>query len=239
MEADFSSRFNKEQKILIDLKIIELDKSKIRLKISGIHRSYANAVRRFALSEVPVMAIDDVVILENSSILYDEILTHRLGLIPLFTDLKRYVLPEDCDCHSDLGCSKCRVLLGLDAEATYRIRNIYSGDLVSQDDKETKPISELIPIVKLSPGQKVKLEAYARLGRGKDHAKWQPSSVSVLKPEDNNEYKFELLIESVGALPAAEILSHSLQILRKKIDMIHDNLEEANKVEKEKTKSAS
>ena len=83
---------------------------RLRLQLEGIDRSYANAIRRFCISEVPAMAIDDIVILENSSVLYDEILAHRLGMIPLRTDLERYVLPEKCDCGNPLGCQKCRVL---------------------------------------------------------------------------------------------------------------------------------
>ena len=100
------------------IKILESSDSRIKVSIKGVDRVYANALRRFAISEVPCMAIDDVVIQQNSSVLYDEILAHRLGLIPLSTDLKGYVLPQDCSCKTDLGCSKCRVLLVLNAVAT-------------------------------------------------------------------------------------------------------------------------
>ena len=161
------------------------------------------------------MAIDEVVILENSSVLYDELMAHRLGLLPLKTDLERYILPEQCDCRSPLGCSKCRVLLVLDSQARDRVVTIYSGELVSED-KEVIPISDKIPIVKLATGQKVKLEAYAKLGRGKDHAKWQPVSASVLT-ETGKEDEFELYIESVGSLTAPTILSKAAEILHDKL----------------------
>ena len=65
----------------------------------------------------PAMAIEDVIIIDNTSVLYDEIVAHRLGLIPLKTDLDAYVLPEECDCKSELGCSKCRASFTLEAEA--------------------------------------------------------------------------------------------------------------------------
>ena len=119
--------------VMPKVKVLQETEDTIALQLEGVDRSYANAVRRFCISEVPSMAIDDIVILENSSVLYDEILAHRLGMIPLRTDLERYVLPERCDCGSPLGCQKCRVLLVLDASAKDRPRTVVSGDLVSED----------------------------------------------------------------------------------------------------------
>lgn len=188
---------------------------RVSLQLDGVDRTYANAVRRFCLSEVPSMAIDDVVILENSSVLYDEILAHRLGMVPLKTDLERYILPEKCDCGTPLGCQKCRVLLVLDASAQEKTRTVYSGDLVSED-REISPISASIPIVKLAPGQTVKLEAYARLGRGKEHAKWQPATISVLL-DGKNEDSFVLKVESSGVLRPKEIVTKAVEILEEKL----------------------
>src|SRR6266571_1134676 len=197
------------------VKLIEESSNEVTLQLDGIDRSYANAVRRFCISEVPSMAIDDIVILENSSVLYDEILSHRLGMIPLKTDLERYVLPEKCDCGNPLGCQKCRVLLVLDATSHDKPRTVYSGDLVSED-REIAPISPNIPIVKLAQGQTVKLEAYARLGRGKEHAKWQPATASVLT-EGKGEDSFVLRVESSGSLPAKEIVIKAIGILEEKL----------------------
>jgi DNA-directed RNA polymerase subunit D len=194
---------------VVSIDVLESSPSKVRVRLKGIDRAYANAIRRIAISQVPTMAIDDVVILENSSVMFDELVSHRLGLIPLRTDLDRFNLPEECDCKNSLGCSKCRVLLVLDAEATDKIRTVTSGDLISEDP-ESKPVSDNIPIVKLAPGQKIKLEAYARLGKGVEHAKWQPTSASVLI-ETSDPDEFELYIESVGSLPAPEILARSVQ----------------------------
>lgn len=148
--------------------------------IGGISAALANTLRRIILAEVPTMAIDDVIIYENSSVLHDEILALRLGLIPLKTDLKAYNLPEKCDCKSDLGCPKCRAIFTLDVEAKRGVRTVYSGDLIPEDPAIV-PVSDRIPIVKLAPGQKIRLEAYAKLGRGKDHAKWQPVSACAYR----------------------------------------------------------
>ncbi|MGD0329408.1 MAG: DNA-directed RNA polymerase subunit D [Nitrososphaeria archaeon] len=162
------------------VQVLEESFDRIKVLFDGFSRMHVNSIRRAAMSLVPVMAIDDVVILENTSSFYDEVISHRLGLIPLKTPVDKYLLSSECDCKSALGCPKCRVLFVLDAEATDRVREVYSAELVSEDE-EVKPVSQNIPILKLAPGQKIKLEAYAKLGRGKSHAKWQVASVSVLE----------------------------------------------------------
>jgi DNA-directed RNA polymerase subunit D len=163
----------------LEIKVIEEKENVLRFLLTGTNHAYANALRRAMIAEVPAMAIEDVIIIENTSVLYDEILAHRLGLIPLKTDLDAYVLPEDCDCKSELGCSKCRASFTLEAEATTETMMVYSSDL--KPETEVTPVSGGIPIVKLGPSQKLRLELYARLGRGIEHAKWQPVSVAAYK----------------------------------------------------------
>jgi DNA-directed RNA polymerase subunit D len=131
------------------------------------------------MAEVPVMAVEDVIIIENTSVLYDEVIAHRLALVPIKTDLDAYVLPEECDCKSELGCSKCRASFTLEAEAVDESVMVYSSSLKAEGD--AVPVSGNIPIVKLGPMQKLKVEAYARLGRGLEHAKWQPVSACAYK----------------------------------------------------------
>lgn len=206
------------------IKILESSDSHVKLLLKGIDRVYANALRRFAISEVPCMAIDEIVIHDNSSVLYDEILAHRLGLIPLTTDLEGYILPQDCDCKTSLGCTKCRVLLVLDAVATDEVKTIYSGDLVSEDTR-VKPYADNIPIIKLAPSQKIKLEAYAKLGKGRTHAKWQPVAISTLTDTDNDS-EFHLTIESTGSLPANEILLQATSILNTKLKDMNQSIQE-------------
>jgi DNA-directed RNA polymerase subunit D len=164
----------------VKIEVLEKDEANLRLIIRDVDVSLMNALRRIALAEVPSMAIDEVVMIENSAILQDEIIAHRLGLTPLKTDLDSYNLPEDCSCQSEFGCSLCRVTLTLDAEAKEGTRTVYSGELVSENPGIV-PVSDKIPLIKLAKGQKLKLEAYARLGKGKNHAKWQPVSVCAYK----------------------------------------------------------
>jgi DNA-directed RNA polymerase subunit D len=167
---------------LVRLKIKVVDKNDLfaRLIIEGADSAFMNSLRRIIVAEVPAMAIDEVVVIENSSLLHDEILAHRLGFVPLKTDLDSYNLPEECSCKSELGCNLCRVSLALNVEAKDSARTVYSGDLISENPNVT-PVSDRIPIVKLAPEQRLKLESYARLGKGEKHAKWQPVSMCAYK----------------------------------------------------------
>lgn len=163
----------------LDIRVIEEKDNALRFLLEGTNHAYANALRRAMIAEVPAMAIEDVIIVENTSVLYDEVIAHRLGLIPLKTDLDAYVLPEECDCKSELGCSKCRASFTLEAEAVDEPVMVYSSDL--KGETGVTPVSGNIPIVKLGPSQKLRLELYARLGKGIEHAKWQPVSACAYK----------------------------------------------------------
>lgn len=160
--------------------MLERDETNLRLLIRGVNVSFMNALRRIVTSEVPSMAIDEVVIVENSSMLQDEIIAHRMGLVPLRTDLDSYNLPEECPCQSEFGCNLCRVTLAVDVEAKGETRTVYSGDLVSENPNIV-PVSDKVPMLKLAKEQKIKLEAYARLGKGKNHAKWESVSMCAYK----------------------------------------------------------
>jgi DNA-directed RNA polymerase subunit D len=168
----------------MNVQILEKTPNMLRFMLEDVDASFANALRRIMIAEVPTLAIEDVIFIENTSALYDEILAHRLGLIPLKTDLESFVLPEDCGC-GGTNCPRCSVTLTLVKEAKELNTQddnviVYSGDLVSQDP-EVVPVSDLIPLVKLARGQRTELEAIAQLGKGKTHAKWQPVSTCSYK----------------------------------------------------------
>ena len=174
------------------------------VKLKGVPLQYANALRRICLNGIPVFAIDTVDIIENSSVLPDEGLAHRLGLIPIKTDLSRFNEPSKCDCQSETGCSNCKVMLVLDSGDSDVTRTILSNELTSEDDS-VKPTSDKIPIIQLAPGQRIKVECYARLGRGTEHAKWNSANISVLT-ETSKEDERVLTVESTGALKPEQII---------------------------------
>lgn len=200
---------------LSSLEVIKKEKEKISVKLKGIPLQYANALRRICLNGVPIFAIDTVDMIENSSILADEAIAHRLALIPLETDLTRFVEPSKCDCKSENGCSNCRVMLVFDVESTDTTKTVFSNELTSEDES-IKPVSDTIPIVQLVPGQRVKLEAYARLGRGSDHAKWSSSNISVLIDSDKDD-EHVLTIESTGALSPENIILAAVNELSERL----------------------
>ncbi len=198
------------------LDIISQDSQKMSVKLKGISLVYANALRRFCLNGVPIFSIDTIDIIENSSVLPDEGIAHRLGMIPLITDLSRFVEPSKCECHSETGCSNCRVMLVLDSEAEDTTKTVMSSEITSEDET-VKPISDKIPVVTLAPGQKIKLEAYARLGRGTEHAKWNASNISTLTPADK-EGEHVLTVESTGSLSPKQILLTSVSELSNRLE---------------------
>ena len=216
--------FNDFQQDLSSLDVISKDSEKIAIKLKGVPLQYANALRRVCLNGVPVFAIDTVDIIENTSVLPDEGLAHRLGLIPLKTDLSRFNEPSKCDCQSESGCSNCKILLVLDSGESQVTRSVLSSELSSEDDT-VKPVSEKIPIVQLAPGQKIKIECYARLGRGTEHAKWNSSNISTLTDTNKDDEKI-LTVESTGALNPEQIVLEGVQEVSRRVvefkDMIND-----------------
>ena len=189
---------------LSSLEVVKKDSQKISVKLKGVPIQYANALRRICLNGVPIFAIDTVDIIENSSVLPDEGLAHRLGLIPITTDLSRFNEPSKCDCNSESGCSNCKVMLVLDTGESDVTRTVFSNELSSEDDS-IKPVSDKISIVQLAPGQRVKIECYARLGRGTDHAKWNSANISTLIETDKKDESI-LTVESTGALRPEQII---------------------------------
>jgi DNA-directed RNA polymerase subunit D len=197
----------------MDIKLLSKELETLRFVLSDVSPGFANALRRIMISEVPVMAIDDVMILENNSVMYDEILAHRLGLIPVTTD-QSYNLPEDCTCKSELGCERCRASFSMEVEASDPVEVVYSSHL-RPENPDVRPVADKIPIVKLVQGQKVKLEAYARLGRGRIHAKWQPVSACTYS-YDPKTRAFSFLVESTGTLPPEKIVLEAARMISAK-----------------------
>ncbi len=172
----------------------------MKVILEGVSIELANAFRRIILTEVPSMAITEVLFVENDSVLFDEIVAHRLALIPLTTDLKNYNLPDECSCGGQ-GCTLCQVQLECDIRTKNNEVIAYSGDLKSMDDK-IRPVSDNIIIAKMGKNSSLVFEAYAQLGIGMDHAKFQPVCSVGYKyfPDvkiDNSKFKSEEQIDEV------------------------------------------
>lgn len=177
---------------------------------------YTNTLRRLMITEVPIIAIEQVEISKNDSVLYDEIVAHRLGLIPLTTDLSSYVMPtqEEVDTGEYLAQSSCKLTLEAKGPCI-----VYAKDLKSADPK-VKPVHPETPIVKLLENQELILVATAVMGKGRVHAKWSAGHAHYKRlglddttKEDAPEgpYKdFEFHLESWGQLPTKELVSAAI-----------------------------
>jgi DNA-directed RNA polymerase subunit D len=148
------------------IKITNKNEKKISLA-TDMNESLANAIRRSVL-EIPILAIDEVEIYKNDSALYDEVLAHRLGLVPLITE-KTYTEREKCTCKGK-GCSKCSVDLKIQAKGP---ATVFSGDLKGK----ANAVYDKIPVVILNKDQEIELVARAKLGRGNEHSKYSPGLV--------------------------------------------------------------
>jgi DNA-directed RNA polymerase II subunit RPB3 len=223
------------------IEILSLQSHEIRFVLSKTDTSMANTLRRIMIAEVPTLAIDLVEFHINSSVLNDEYIAHRLGLIPLayykaastssstmqdhnnqqqhFNSQvasdphETFVSHRDCVCYE--RCPRCSVELTLDVNFDDFVQKIHQGKstennnnnhneewlapvtVTSRDLFSNNPnvqpahfinVEEAdesqdagIAIVKLGPGQHLKLKAIARLGISKEHAKWCPVAVCTYK----------------------------------------------------------
>ena len=178
----------------MEIRILENNKEQGKLSfiLKDSDHVYANTLRRLMIDEVPTMAIEDVEFSKNNSILYDEVVAHRLGLLPLKTDLKSYNLPDKCKCESK-GCNRCSLKMVLRASKT---GNVYASEIKSKDTA-VKPVYGDTPIVKLLKGQSLELEATAVLGNGRQHTKWSPCHVY---------YKYRPIVEITGDVKNPEAI---------------------------------
>jgi DNA-directed RNA polymerase subunit D len=151
---------------------VSKDKNKMTFLLQDSTPSYSNALRRIILNEVPVMAIEDVEIRKNSSALYDEVISQRLGLLPLTTDSDSYELPKSEEDIKEKK-AKCTVQLTLKEKGP---KTVYASDMKTADPK-IKPVYPKMPILKLLKDQEIELVATAVLGKGNNHAKWSPCHV--------------------------------------------------------------
>lgn len=168
----------------VEIEIESLTPDRIQFQLKHTNEATANALRRIIMSSVPTMAIDTVHFQDNSSVLKDEVIAQRLGLVPLTSHaVDNYYYPRDCRCVSDKGgCPFCSVTLLLNMACPLDAPEplpVYSKHLVplklAEQVGEVKPCQPDILLVTLAPGQALRVECRARKGFGKEHAKWNPA----------------------------------------------------------------
>ncbi|KAL6949044.1 45 kDa subunit of RNA polymerase II [Hanseniaspora vineae] len=180
------------------LKIREATSENVDFILSNVDLALANSLRRVMIAEIPTLAIDTVEIDSNTSVLADEFLSHRLGLIPLVsTDIDDLAYNRDCFCED--YCDKCSVILELNAigesEST---TNVYARDLQVVSDLRGKNIGKPVilqkdgngPLIcKLRKGQELRMRCIAKKGIFKEHAKWGAASAIEFEYDPWNKLK--------------------------------------------------
>lgn len=200
-----------------DIKVKSLTSEDIVFTINGIEPPLANALRRIMIAEIPTMAIEKVEMWQNTSVIPDENLAHRMGLVPIAADPRIFELRQEgkpftaensLKFRLHVACSKKvpgqPVVLNNteDEEKFYNNPNVYSGDLIwiPIGDQEARfnlegipkprPLLNDILIAKLRPGQEIEMELICEKGIGKTHAKWSPVCTAY--------YRLMPVIELVG-----------------------------------------
>jgi DNA-directed RNA polymerase subunit D len=161
-----------------------MDKIKIILKTN---ETLANAIRRNA-NRILVPAIDEVEIYKNDSALYDEVLAHRVGLIPIKTK-RKLNSSEDCSCKGK-GCNKCQISISVKSKGP---GIVYSKEIKGDVDI----VHGEMPIVFLDNEQELEFSGNVKAGRGEKHAKFSPglayyrkiAKIKLIKEEGREVFK--------------------------------------------------
>jgi len=194
-----------------DILKVSLEKeraNKIELSIEGINITFANAIRRYGMMRTPILAIDNVVFYDNTAWIFDEYLSHRLGMMPITTPEK---LPQDVE-----------VIFTLDETGP---KIVYSKDIKS-NDKEISVAREQIPLLTLNENQRLRFEAKAKLGYGTKHAKFQAGLVTY---EAIGENKFKFKVESFYQMKPTEVIVRGCNELEKDLAEAAKELKKAEK----------
>jgi len=180
----------------------------IRILISDTDASQVNAIRRALIADVPKLAITRVdfsqgvtqdnkgEVVESVNVLPDEVLAHRLAMIPIPTNLNEgLVFPDTCEnckdvVEKDKGCPMCQVLYtlsarGPSADSEEEFKTVYARDITTISDPvfDIREEHKDIPLTVLAKGQFLEFYAFAVLGRGRDHAKWSPVAAVGFRPQ--------------------------------------------------------
>ena len=163
----------------LDITVTALSAESIEFDLVGVDASIANALRRIMMAEVPTVAVENVWISENSGIIQDEILSHRIGLMPLKIDPSKI----DYVVNGEEETDKDTLVFTLDAYFP-SADNMFDPQMIAVNDKGhvtsghfrwlpqgqqenmfpdgVMPVNDDIVLAKLRPGQRIQLEAHAR-----------------------------------------------------------------------------
>eukprot|EP00039_Didymoeca_costata_P026663 m.16342 g.16342 ORF g.16342 m.16342 type:complete len:347 (+) comp5670_c0_seq2:184-1224(+) len=217
IENAFSlEKFKKKMK----LDIVSMSQDEMEFDLVGVDASYANALRRILIAEVPTMAIESCMIYKNTSLMHDEVLAHRLGLVPIKADPRQFDFVGDLEEFNDTNHIEFKLEVkctknpnahkeSADPEELYLHSNVTTADLewIPKGDQKEKygdirPVHEDILLIKLRPGQEINIRMYCVKGIGKDHAKWSPVGTASYRLHPHIELKKQFTGEQAKRLQA-------------------------------------
>ena len=209
------------------LKVLEQNKDTLKVEFDGVDPSVVGAIRRTIINRVPVLAIEDIDILVNSSALYDEVIAHRLGMIPFVFDVKKLVQKNVCSCKG-AGCDKCEVTMVLNKVGPCKV---YAKD-IKIANSSVKTVDGNVLLISLLDKQRLHFEMRAELNIAKEHAKWQPAIVGYsydadAKGSDKNKVVFNL--KSISGLNPKQIILKSVEIMKQRLDVFEEALKNPGK----------
>lgn len=169
-------------------------------QLNEVDSSFANALRRVMLAEIPTLAIESVTIRQNTSVLPDEMIAHRMGLVPLFSEkARRLNFPQDCGCGGS-GCLDCQITgsLRVQCPPDQHSKQVFIGDSLHIDDPEVYPVSAEehgIWLVTLGRSQVLDLQVVVRKNIAKTHTKFMPVATVAMR------YAPEIILNPNGFQP--------------------------------------
>jgi len=193
------------------IRVLKKNSEKMDFVAEDVSLAFANALRRIMISEVPTMAVDWVDIHNNTSVLFDEMLVHRIGMMPVKFNPDKYTMFENYEITSKIDPTK-QVVFAVHKTGPGMV---HSGDMKSSD-KTAKFTDDKFPIVELLQDQELKLEAVARLGIGDEHSKYQAAIVGYEYDPEAKPIKFTFHVESVSGLTPEQILTKAIDVLKTK-----------------------
>lgn len=220
--------------------LIKDENNEMTLRIENCRVSVMNSLRRVLLSEIPMLAFDQICIERNTGIMNEDMLAHRISMIPLCCPQIDYMnFQEDCACVS--GCKRCEINYHLEIKNNEEedigvfCMNLIRDHQESNDREESKKIkctttSNGILLARLQKNQEIKLNAKAIKGKGELHKKWSAINVCYFERETENSFLFHIEVnDNVRCIDimkkAIKILHDKFIILEKKIHLYHNECE--------------
>ena len=227
---------------MVKIEILEETENHVSLLLKETDRAFANAMRRTLMSNVPKMAIHRVrfelgtitdsqtgEVYESIGALPDEVIAHRLAMVPIPTFHDEFCFLEDDPGNAGLpreewGTPASQIIYHCSARGTPEGHLVTAGDLnvLGEDKLQIPELYRDIPITKLFAGQYLEFYAYAVLGVGSDHTKWSPVSGVSFKSRK---------IATLEKPTKAKVL-WDLDLSIKKSDFKNKKLEDVHMVEK-------